>query len=100
MRRTSSISRPYQCNGGMSFVLMHPPRHDRAMRSAPLIPVAEATVVIRVATAADRDDLRRLAAPHHAHPPNRPGLRAGSDGQIRAAYGVEDVRAIGDPFRP
>src|SRR4051794_39270551 len=88
MRRTSSISRRYQCNGGMSFVLMHPPRHDRAMRSAPLIPVAEATVVIRVATAADRDDLRRLAALDSARPLDGTVLVAESDGQIRAAYGV------------
>jgi hypothetical protein len=83
----------------MSFVLMHPERHDRAMPNAPLIPVGEATVVIRLATTADRDELRRLAALDSARPLGGTVLVAQSDGEIRAAYAVEDGRAIADPFR-
>jgi hypothetical protein len=78
---------------------MDPQRHHRVMPRAPLIPVTEATVVIRVATAADRDDLRRLAALDSARPLHGTVLVAESDGQIRAAYAVADGRAIGDPFR-
>jgi hypothetical protein len=83
----------------MSFVLMDGARHDRLMPNAPLIPVGEATVVIRVATPADHDDLRRLAALDSAPPLRGTVLVAQSDGEIRAAYAVEDSRAIGDPFR-
>jgi hypothetical protein len=74
-------------------------RQDRCMHSAPLIPVADATVVIRVATPADHDDLRRLAALDSARPVHGTVLVAQSDGEIHAAYAVEDARAIGDPFR-
>jgi hypothetical protein len=84
----------------MSFVLMHAERQDRAMPNAPLIPLDEATVVIRVATSADRDDLGRLAALDSARPLGGTVLVAQSDAEIRAAYAVEDGRAIGDPFRP
>jgi hypothetical protein len=79
---------------------MYRQRQDRAMPNAPLIPVDEATVVIRVATSADHDDLRRLAALDSASPLRGTVLVAQSDGEIRAAYAVEDGRAIGDPFRP
>jgi len=82
----------------MSFVLMHGERHDRGMPNAPFIPVGEATVVIRVATPADRDDLRRLAVLDSARPLRGTALVAQSDGEIRAAYAVEDGRAIADPF--
>jgi hypothetical protein len=79
---------------------MDPDRQDRLMPNAPLMPVDEATVVIRVATPADRDELRRLAALDSARPLHGTLLVAQSDGRIRAAYAVEDGRAIGDPFRP
>jgi hypothetical protein len=79
---------------------MDPDRQDRCMPNAPLMPVDEATVVIRVATPADRDELRRLAALDSARPLHGTLLVAQSDGRIRAAYAVEDGRAIADPFRP
>jgi hypothetical protein len=70
------------------------------MTSAPLIPAADATVVIRVATPADRDELRRLAALDSARALTGTVLVAQSDGEIRAAYSVEERRAIADPFVP
>src|SRR4051794_384570 len=100
MRRTSSISPPYQRNVVMSFVLMDPGRHDRSMSNAPLIAAADATVVIRVATPADLDDLRRLAALDSARVLLGTVLVAQSDGEIRAAYSVDEGRAVADPFRP
>src|SRR4051794_5093315 len=100
MRRTSSISRPYQWLCRMSFVLMAERRHDRCMSNAPLIPAGEATVVVRVATAADAEDLRRLAALDSARPLAGTVLVAESDGHVRAAYAVEEARAIADPFVP
>jgi hypothetical protein len=84
----------------MSFVLMHLARHDHGMTSAHLIPADEATVVIRVATPADRDELAGLAALDSARRLRGTVLVAQSDGQIRAAYSVEEGRAIADPFRP
>ena len=69
------------------------------MPNAPLIPAGEATVVIRVATPADRDELHRLAALDSARPLRGTMLVAQSDGVIRAAYSVEERRAIADPFR-
>jgi hypothetical protein len=84
----------------MSFVLMDRDRHHRGMTSAPLIPVDEATVVIRVATPADRDELAGLAALDSARALPGTVLVAQSDGRIRAAYSVEEGRAIADPFRP
>ena len=70
------------------------------MSNAPLIPVSDATVVIRVATPADLDDLRRLAALDSARALLGTVLVAESDGEIRAAYSVEEGRAIADPFVP
>jgi hypothetical protein len=84
----------------MSFVLMDLGRHDRGMTSAPLIPADEATVVIRVATPADRDELAGLAALDSARALRGTVLVAQSDGRIRAAYAIEEGRAIADPFRP
>jgi hypothetical protein len=84
----------------MSFVLMDLRRHDQDMPHATTIPAGESTVVIRVATPADLDDLRRLAALDSARALLGTLLVAESDGQIRAAYSVDERRAIADPFRP
>jgi hypothetical protein len=64
------------------------------------IPTGESTVVIRLATPADVDDLRRLAALDSARALLGTVLVAQSDGEIRAAYSVEEQRAIADPFLP
>jgi hypothetical protein len=64
------------------------------------IPAGESTVVIRLATPADVDDLRRLAALDSARALLGTVLVAQSDGEIRAAYSVEEGRAIADPFLP
>jgi hypothetical protein len=64
------------------------------------IPAGESTVVIRLATPADVDDLRRLAALDSARALLGTVLVAQSDGAIRAAYSVEEGRAIADPFLP
>jgi hypothetical protein len=82
----------------MSFVLMALRRHDQGMTHATIIPTGESTVVIRVATPADRDDLRRLAALDSSRALEGTVLLAQADGQIRAAYAVDGDRAIADPF--
>jgi hypothetical protein len=84
----------------MSFVLMDRGRHHRSMSNATKIPTGESTVVIRVATPADLDDLRRLAALDSARALLGTVLVAQSDGRIRAAYSVDEGRAIADPFVP
>ena len=68
------------------------------MTKATIIPAGESTVVIRIATPADRDDLRRLAALDSARVPEGTLLLAQADGHIRAAYSVDEDRAIADPF--
>src|SRR3954470_15036319 len=100
MRRTSSISRRYQWNAGMSFVLMHHACQHRRMPSAPRVPVAESTLVIRVATRFDDPELRRLAVLDSAQPLAGPVIVAQSDGRIDAALSLQDGRTIADPFRP
>jgi hypothetical protein len=70
------------------------------MPSAPPIPVADSTLVIRVATRFDDADLRRLAALDSARPLAGSVIVAQSDGRIDAALSLEDGRAIADPFRP
>jgi hypothetical protein len=70
------------------------------MPSAPPIPVADSTLVIRVATRFDDADLGRLAALDSARPLAGPVIVAQSDGRIDAALSLEDGRAIADPFRP
>ena len=70
------------------------------MSNAPHIPHSDSTVVIRIATPADLDDLRRLAALDSARALLGTVLVAQSDGEIRAAYSVEEGRAIADPFVP
>jgi hypothetical protein len=70
------------------------------MSSVPRVPVAESTLVIRVATPFDEAELRHLAALDSARPLAGPVLVAQSDGRIDAALSLEDGRAIADPFRP
>jgi hypothetical protein len=70
------------------------------MNSAPLILTDESTLVIRVATPADREELAVLASLDSASPLRGTVLVAQSDGRIRAAYSVEDDRAVADPFLP
>src|ERR1700755_137166 len=98
MRRTSSISAPYQSRSKchlcswLALVTIMP------MTNATIIPTGESTVVIRIATPADRQDLSRLAALDSSRVPGGTLLLAQSDGAIRAAYSVDEHRAIADPF--
>jgi hypothetical protein len=84
----------------MSFALMDRGWNHRCMSNVTSIPAGESTVVIRLATPADVDDLRRLAALDSARALLGTVLVAQSDGEIRAAYSVEQERAIADPFQP
>jgi hypothetical protein len=70
------------------------------MSNVSRIPVRDSSVVIRVATAVDVDDLRRLAALDSARALLGTVLVAESDGRIRAALSVDEGRAIADPFEP
>src|SRR3954471_18212804 len=70
------------------------------MTSAPLIPTDEATAVVLAAAPADRDQLVGLAALDSAPVVRGTVLVAQSDGRIRAAYSIEEDRAIADPFVP
>jgi len=58
------------------------------------------TVVIRRAAADDLDALRYLAALDSARALLGDVLVAESDGIVRAAYSVDEQRAIADPFIP
>jgi hypothetical protein len=58
------------------------------------------TIVIRRAVADDLDGLRYLAALDSARALLGDVLVAESDGVIRAAYSVNERRAIADPFAP
>jgi hypothetical protein len=58
------------------------------------------TIVIRRAAAADLDALRRLAALDSARALLGDVLVAESDGVVRAAYSLDEGRAIADPFVP
>lgn len=70
------------------------------MPSAPQIPVAESTLVIRIATRLDHADVRRLAELDSARPLRGTVIVAQADGRIDAALSLEDGRAVADPFRP
>jgi hypothetical protein len=84
----------------MSFVLMDRRCDHEAMSNVSRIPITESSVVIRVATAVDVDDLRRLAALDSARALLGTVLVAESDGRIRAALSLDEGRAIADPFEP
>ena len=58
------------------------------------------TVVIRAARGSDGPALERLATLDSQRLPAGPMLVAESDGEIRAAYSVDEGRAIADPFVP
>jgi hypothetical protein len=58
------------------------------------------TLIIRRADAADLDELRRLAALDSARALLGDVLVAETDGIIRAAYSIDEARAIADPFVP
>jgi hypothetical protein len=58
------------------------------------------TVVIRPAVADDMDALRRLAALDSARALIGEVLVAERDGIVRAAWSVDEQRAIADPFAP
>jgi hypothetical protein len=64
------------------------------------IPIRESSVVIRVATGVDVDELRRLAALDSARALLGTVLVAEADGRIRAALSLDEDRAIADPFEP
>jgi hypothetical protein len=74
--------------------------HDQSMSNVSHIAVGESSVVIRPAVPADADALRRLAALDSARALAGTVLVAESDGQVRAAYSVDQRRAIADPFVP
>jgi hypothetical protein len=57
------------------------------------------TITIRHTTEADREALRRLADLDGGRAPAGPVLAAYEDGELVAAVGVEDGRAVADPFR-
>ena len=58
------------------------------------------TIVIRRAVADDLDALRRLAALDSARALLGDVLVAESGGIVRAAYSIDEQRAIADPVRP
>ena len=58
------------------------------------------SVVIRPAVADDLDALRYLAALDSARALMGDVLVAESDGIVRAAYSIDEQRAIADPFVP
>lgn len=57
-------------------------------------------VVIRLAVPVDADAIARLAALDSARPPRGDALVAEVGGEAIAAVGIEDGRAVADPFRP
>jgi hypothetical protein len=57
-------------------------------------------ISIRSATAADRDQLHRLAERDSGAVPREPLLVAELSGELRAAISLADGRTIADPFHP
>src|SRR3954447_10592900 len=72
----------------------------RCMPNITRIPPDPGSVVIRLATPDDMEALRRLAALDSARALLGTVLVAQADGAIRAAYSVEERRAVADPFVP
>jgi hypothetical protein len=95
MRRTSSISRAY--HEVQNFHLCS--YHDAAILNV-MAHVNTDTIVIRRAVADDLDALRYLAALDSARALLGDVLVAESGGIVRAAYSVDEQRAIADPFVP
>jgi hypothetical protein len=57
-------------------------------------------ITITHSTPADSQDVWRLAALDDRSAPAGPALLAYVDGELRAAVGLADGRAIADPFHP
>ena len=57
-------------------------------------------ITIRLATAADRVAVRRLAALDSAFPPTGEVLLAQADDELWAAVSIDTGHAVADPFRP
>src|SRR6185295_16997984 len=89
------ISRAYQC--AKNFHLCS--YHADAILSV-MAHVNSESVVIRAAVAADIDALRYLAALDSARALMGDVLVAESNGIVRAAYSIDEQRAIADPFAP
>ena len=66
----------------------------------PTVMTDAATVVIRRATAADTDQLVRIAGRDSQRPIEAPALIAEVDGVAHAALEIADGRVIADPFVP
>jgi uncharacterized protein (DUF849 family) len=95
MRRTSSISGAYQCAKDFHLCSYHAAAILNVMAH-----VNTESVVIRHAVADDIDALRYLAALDSARALMGDVLVAESDGIVRAAYSIDEQRAIADPFLP
>jgi hypothetical protein len=95
MRRTSSISRAYQQVQNFHLCSYHVGGTLNVMAHVNTDPI-----VIRRAVADDLDALRYLAALDSARALLGDMLVAESGGVVRAAYSVEERRAIADPFVP
>jgi hypothetical protein len=63
-------------------------------------PTHDDTIVIRMASGADAEDLRRLAALDSSRSLAGRILVAEADGALRAATSLDDPRIIADPFVP
>ena len=57
-------------------------------------------ITITHSTEADADEVRRLALLDDRRPPEGPALLAYAGGELLAAVGLVDGRAVADPFRP
>jgi hypothetical protein len=95
MRRTSSIRRAYQRIQNFHLCSYHAGAILNVMAH-----VNTDTIVIRRAVADDLDALRYLAALDSARALLGVVLVAESGGVVRAAYSVDEQRAIADPFVP
>lgn len=56
-------------------------------------------ITITHSTEADADEVRRLALLDDRRPPEGPALLAYAGGELLAAVGLVDGRAVADPFR-
>lgn len=63
------------------------------------LPTPERPITIRDAVPADHGELRRLAELDSALLPTGPMVVGEVDGEVRAAYSVDERRAIANPFK-
>ena len=61
--------------------------------------MTESEMTLRLATAADERELRRLASLDTAPVPPQPALVASQDGALVAAISLRDLSEVADPFR-